>query len=119
MTNNANAIVGCNLIGEYVDESEVPADIAFHHGEVVRPQVVANYLDDAEIKEFTVLLNDGRVVSVRGHRLTQLPPTVPGETGSYGVIVRTGGAEAIIALFKILDVVGIFHGEMRSDRKIA
>ncbi len=123
MSEHTNANVGCLLVGEYVDEAELPADLAPHRGEVVRPDMAANYLDpwgsDDNLKEFTVLLSDGRVAAVRGHSLKHLPPTVAGESGSYGVIVRTGSEETLIALFKTDDVVGIFHGEMRSDRKSA
>jgi hypothetical protein len=123
MTNRVNAHVGCQLVGEYVDEAELPTNLATHRSEIVRPHVVGEYRDlwgrDDGIKEFTVLLKDGRVVAVRGHGLKQLPPTTTGESGSYGVIVRTEAEEVFVALFKMLDVVGIFHGEMRSDRKSA
>ena len=123
MSNPANAIVGCHLVGEYVDEAELPANLAFHRGEVVRPQAGSDYLDlgaaGDSFKEFTVLLKDGRVVSVRGQGLKNFPAAVQGESGSYGVIVRTGGAEVLVALFKAVEVVGIFHGEMSPDRKIA
>ena len=43
MTNNASA--GCRIVAEYVDEGDVPADVAYHAGEAVRPHRVANYLD--------------------------------------------------------------------------
>lgn len=123
MTNHANADVGCLLVGEYVDEGEPPTGFAAHRGEVVRPQIVADYLDlwgrVEDAKEFTVLLRDGRVVNVRGQGLKHLPAAVSGDSGSYGVVIHTGGEEVLVALFKIPDVVGIFHGEMRSDRKIA
>lgn len=121
MTNHTNAEVGCLLVGEYVDEAELPTNVTFHRGEVVRPQVVANYLDlwarDDRMKEFTVLLKDGRIVAVRGHSLKHWPSTVSGESGSYGVVVGAAPEEVLVALFKVFEVVGIFHGEMRSDRK--
>lgn len=123
MTDHSSADVGCHLVGEYVDEAELPANVAFHRGEVVRPQIVASHLDvwgsDDGIKEFIVLLKDGRTLAVRGHCLRHWPSTVPGESGSYGVVVRSGGEEVLVALFKIIEVVGVFHGEMRPDRKIA
>lgn len=123
MTSQINVDVDCLLVGEYVDEGEPPTKPVSQRGEVVRSRIVANYLDvggkDVGIREFTVLLKDGGVVAVRGHGLKHWPPTVTGESGSYGVVVRTGSEEVLIALFKILDVVGIFHGELRSDRKIA
>jgi hypothetical protein len=45
MTNYTNAEVSCQLVGEYVNEAELPANVTCHRGEVVRPQVVANYVD--------------------------------------------------------------------------
>jgi hypothetical protein len=122
MTNHASANIGCLLVGEYVDEAELPTDLACHGGEVVRPQVVANYLDlwgrDDGFKDFTVLLKDGRVLTVRGQGLKHSPHPVAGQD-VYGIVIRSAGEEVIIALFKSSDVAGIFHGEMRSDRKIA
>jgi hypothetical protein len=120
MTNHVSATTGCLLVGEYVDEAECPANLAFHRGEVVRPQVVANFLDlwgrDDGMREFTVLLKDGRVVVVRGHGLKSgLPPNA----SVFSVVVRSGADEVIVALFKSDDVSGIFHGELRPDRKIA
>jgi hypothetical protein len=121
MADQPGAEAGCRLVGEYVDEAEEPTTPAAR-GEVVRPQVVADHLDlwglADGIKEFTVLLTDGRVVAVRGHALKQLPPA-GGDGGSYGVVVRTASAEELVALFRIADVVGIFHGELRPDRKTA
>jgi hypothetical protein len=58
MTIPVPAEVGCLLVGEYVDEGESPLDLAFGHGEIVRPQVVASYFDhwgkDEGTKEFSV-----------------------------------------------------------------
>jgi hypothetical protein len=123
MANAAAAQAGCLVVGEYVDEAEVPANLQAHRGEPVRPRMVASYLDlwgrEDSAKEFTVLLKDGRVVVVRGHGLKQFPASVPGESGSYAVVVRSAGEEVLVALFPSSDVVGIFHGELRSDRKIA
>jgi hypothetical protein len=123
MTNHANAEAGCLLVGEYVDEAELPANVICHRGEVVHPQVVANYLDygstgDGFI-EFTVLLKDGRIVAVRGHSLRALPPSAGGESGSYGIVVRSGDKESLVALFQVLEVVGIFHGVIRPDQQTA
>lgn len=120
MTNHASALTGCLLVGEYVDETDCPANLAFHRSEVVRPQVVANFLDlwghDDGMREFTVLLKDGRIVVVRGHGLKSgLPPNA----SVFSVVVRRGAEEVIVALFKSDDVSGIFHGELRPDLKIA
>jgi hypothetical protein len=45
MTNHPNAITGCLLVGEYVDEAELPSNLDSPQGEAVRPQIVADYLD--------------------------------------------------------------------------
>jgi hypothetical protein len=122
MNNLLNANAGCLLIGEYVDEAESPTNMAANVGEAVRPHIIANFLDmgstDTDLKEFTVLLKDGRVIAVRGHGLKHLPHPVAGQD-IYDVIVKADGEEVSIALFKSADVSGIFHGEMRPDRKIA
>src|SRR5256885_1862030 len=118
MTNHANALVGCLLVGEYVDEAELPTSVAFSCGEVVRPQVVANYLDvwgRDDGKEFTVLLKDGRELTVRGHGLKHSPHPVAGQD-LYSIVLRSASEEVTVALFKSSDVAGIFHGEVRSDR---
>lgn len=46
MINQTNADVGCRLVGEFVDEAELPPDGDFHHGEVVSPRIAANYIDE-------------------------------------------------------------------------
>jgi hypothetical protein len=119
MTNAVSANADCSLVGEYVDEGECPANFTSGRGEVVRPQVVANFLDlwgrDDGMREFTVLLKDGRVVAVRGHSLKS---ELAGAS-VFSIVVRSEGEEVIVALFKSDDVSGIFHGELRPDRKIA
>ena len=97
---------------------------ALHGGEVVRPHVVANYLDlwgkDDGFKEFTVLLKDDRVVAVRGQGLKHSPQS--GRAGRDRLLWHyrpSWGREVLVALFKVVEVIGIFHGELRSDRKIA
>jgi hypothetical protein len=122
MTNPVGATVGCLLVGEYVDEADRPEQSAATRGEVVRPQLVASFLDvggsDDTLREFTVLLKDGRVIAVRGHGLKHAPHPVAGED-VYSIVVRSRGEEVLVALFKSADVAGIFHGDMRSERKIA
>jgi hypothetical protein len=120
--NPVNAMAGCQLVGEYVDEGEIPTDATPHGGEVVRTHIVANTLDvwgqDDGLREFTVLLNDGRVIAVRGHSLKHSPHPIAGQD-VYSIVIRSSGAEVLVALFKSADVAGIFHGDMRSDRKTA
>ena len=124
MTNQVRIEVDCLQVGEYLDEAESPTDVTAHRGEVVRPRIVANYIDagsrEVVVKEFTVLLKDGRMVSVYGHGLKYFPTTtVNGESASYGIITRASGEEVINAFFKVIDVIGIFHGKFHADRKIA
>jgi len=109
-------------VGDYVDEVECPTNLAFRRGEAVRPQVVATYLDlwgrDDGMREFTVLLKDGRVVAVRGHGLKHEPHPLAGQD-VFSIVVRTKTEEVLVALFKSADVAGIFYGDVRADRKIA
>lgn len=120
--NHVNTTAGCLLVGEYVDEAECPTNLAFHGGEVVRPEIAANFLDlwgrDDGMREFTVLLKDGRVVAVRGHGLKHEPHPLAGQD-VFSIVVHTNAAEVSVALFKSADIAGIFHGEVRPDRKIA
>jgi|SRR5579872_7467517 len=123
MANHSNAEVGCQLVGEYIDEAELPTNVTYHRGEVVRPQAVADYVDlwngGGDLKDFTVLLKDGRTVAVRGHGLKHWPANVAGESGSYGIVMHSAKEEVLVAVFKVVEVIGIFHGEMRLDRKSA
>ena len=122
MTNHIGANVECRLVGDYVDEADSPAGLPLLEGEVVRPKLVGSYVDmwgsDDDLKEFIVLLKDGRSVAVRGHGLKHSPHAVAGQD-VYSVLVRNGGEEVLVALFKSAEVAGIFHGELWADRKIA
>lgn len=117
------AETGCILVGEFVDEGVIPPGTVSHRGEPVRTTSTTEFIDhwttDAAMKEFTVLLHGGRVVSVRGHELKHLPGSGSGDKDSYGIIVRAAAREELIAVFKASDVDGIFHGEMRVDRTVA
>lgn len=123
MTNPTDVNVGCLLVGEYTDEAEVPADCTCHRGEVVRPRVIATYLDlgskDDGLKEFTVLLKDKARIVVHGHTLKLFPPSSPEERSHYGVVARAAGEENLVALFSGSEIVGIFSGAMRTHRDIA
>lgn len=122
MTNPANATTGCLLVGEYVDEAECRTNLASHRGEAVRPKLVADYLDvwgrDDGIREYTVLLKDGRDVADRGHSLKHEPHPLAGQD-VFSVVLRTTTEEVLVAVFKCADVAGIFHGDIHSDRRIA
>jgi len=122
MTGDVKTIAGCQIVGEYVDEGDCSTNSACHRAEVVRPQIVANFIDvwgrDDGMREFTVLFKDGRVVYVRGHGLRHEPHPLPGQD-VFSIVVQTQVEEVQIALFKSADVDGIFYGEMSPDRKIA
>ncbi len=119
MTKDAAIDVGCLLIGDFVDEGEVPTDIAFGIGEPVRPHLIASYMDDwnqrDDSKEFTVLLKDGRVAAVRGQGLKLLSVPEAEDGPIYGIVSRIANANEFVALFKSSEVVGIFLGEIRLD----
>jgi hypothetical protein len=36
---------GCLLVGEYVDEADIPAEMVHRSGEIVRPKLAASYVD--------------------------------------------------------------------------
>jgi hypothetical protein len=109
------------LVAEFVDECVVPAGVRYGRGEPVRPIRIDCFADVGSmpdgLKDFTVLLHDGKVVAVRGHELRLMPAT--GANESYGVVGRAKDREELIALFRTSEVDGIFHGELRVDRTIA
>jgi len=115
--------IGCRLVGEYVDEAEVPAGMVVHRGEPVRPLSLTEFVDDWSVgsstKEFTILMHGGRVVTVKGHAIKHIPATVAGERDSLGVIVRALDREDFVAIFRANEIDGIFHGQMRVDRTVA
>ncbi len=119
MTTSINVHVPCILVGEYVDEAELPANSTSQLATVQPPEVFADHLaTSGPIKEFTVLMKDGRMLAVKGHTLIHSPhPTVGQDL--YSIVVRRAGEETVVALFKSADVAGIFHGELRADRQTA
>jgi hypothetical protein len=122
MTIDFNSVAGCVVVGEYVDEGECSTNFTCDRAEVARPQIVANFIDDwghnDGMREFTVLLKDGRVVHVRGHGLKHEPHPLAGQD-VFSIVVRTPSEEVLIALFKSADVDGIFYGNLNPERKIA
>lgn len=122
MTNNTNAEVGCKLVGEFVDDGGCPSNVVLPSGEVVPTQVVATYLDlwrcADGLREFTVLLKDGRSIAIRGNGLKHAIHPVAGED-VFSIVVRDNDDEVTVALFKSSDVAGIFEGDFRLERRIA
>ena len=69
-------------------------------------------------RKFTVLLHDKRVVAVHGHSLKYVPnDSNPNDLGSYGILCRIEGTEILVALFRVMEVIGIFSGEMPESRE--
>ena len=65
---------------------------------------------------FTVLLRDKRTVTVFGHALKYVQnASNPTDYGSYGILSRVGGAEVIVALFRVSEVTGVFSGDIRES----
>ncbi len=125
MANHTGANVGCLVVGEYVDEAELPLPLVNPNkvSQVERPRVVATYLDlwskDDGDKEFTVLLNDKRVLTVRGHGLQYIQnPSNPSDYGSYAILARTGSEDVVVALFRVAEVSGIFSGARKGTEKV-
>jgi hypothetical protein len=129
MSNSENVETGCVLVGEYIDEGHVPESLndlakAPLIGQVERPRVVANFLElwskrDSE-KEFTVLLCDQRVVTVRGHAVKFVPNVAnPQDHGSYGIVLHVGDQEVMVGLFRVVEVKGIFSGDLAPARESA
>lgn len=119
MTHKQNTETGCLLVGDYVDDAENPPSHCMNPGEVVRPQLVANYQEDGGpedgLKEFRVLLKDGRVAAVRGHILKHESHPVAGRD-VFSIMIHTSTDEMLVAIFNSADVSGIFHGELLTNQ---
>jgi hypothetical protein len=130
MSSHMSANTECVLVGEYIDEGEIPETLAHlrnhapSNSQIERPRMVANYLDiwskDDSEKEFKVLLSDQRVVTVRGHSLKFVQNAAnPQDYGSYGIVLRVGEQEVLVALFRVVEVKGVFSGDIPGSLKIA
>jgi hypothetical protein len=108
--------VRCRHVGEFLDEAP-PVSSPVATGQVVRPVTVVEFVEEAVVstplKEFTVLLRDGRVVKVPGHRLSYVQHPNATDAGSYGVMARGTLGEELIALFRVTEVTGIFSGQLQ------
>ena len=116
MTHSQHTITGCHFVGEFLDEEECPANVDRENVHL-RPKLVADYVDswssDDVLKEFTILLKDGRVAVVQGSGLKHEPHPLAGQD-VFSVVVRNRTEEALVALFKSADISGIFHGNLRT-----
>ena len=122
MKSHSKTEIGCSFIGEFGTENATKPANEMSRGEPVCARLIPGSTDPAwpksEMREFIVLLEDGRVLTVHGHCLKHEPCT-NGMPDSYGVFVRTDNEELLIAIFRSDEVSGIFCGDMQSDRKIA
>jgi hypothetical protein len=123
MTNYSAVNVGCKLIGQFVDESESQVESHRQIGRNALLCQVVEFIDEwvhgDTVKDFTVLLKDNRSVVVRGNVLKVIPPMGTESAGAYGIAIRAGEKESLIAVFKTLEVIGIYTGELRLERKTA
>src|SRR4051812_35756640 len=98
----------CLMLGEFVDQAEVPSGVTFHEGVPDLPSSITEFVDNWSVgdgtKEFTVLLHDGRVVAVRGHGLKHMPAGAAGEPDTYGIVVRAAEREELVGLFRTSEV---------------
>jgi hypothetical protein len=111
--------VECRLVGDYMDDA---GGASGHAGEVVRPRVVADFVEGADdtAKEFTVLLRDQRTVTVHGQGLKCVNHSAqPDDLGTYVIFSRVGDSEITVAMFRVADVTGIFQGDIRPTRESA
>ncbi len=62
---------------------------------------------------YTVLLRDKRTVTVIGHSLKYVENhSNQADTGLYGILSRTDHGEALVALFRVSEVIGVFSGDI-------
>jgi len=67
--------------------------------------------DQAEFKEFTVLLKEIGIVKVFGHGLKWIQSQHKDECGGvFAVVQHSAVGEIIVAMFRNYDVLGIFNG---------
>jgi hypothetical protein len=130
MSSQSKVDTRCRIVGDYVDVGEIPESLANSKNDVTsnrqaaRTRLVATYLDswaqDRAEMEFKVLLCDQRVVTVRGHAVKFVPNAAnPQDHGSYGIVLHVGDQEHLVALFRVVEVKGVFTGELDQSRQIA
>ena len=105
-------------VGDFTDEAEVPPEFA-HLKPTRKYEVLPNlpngYLPEpqnhiATNREFTILLKDARVVTVRGDSLRVRE--APQHDSLYEITSTVGKKEVVVALFNVLDVFGVFNGKI-------
>lgn len=117
MENHVGVDAGCLLVGEYIDEADLPDTLvskteSIPQGKVQRPRIVGSFLDiwgaGGDLKEFKAILKqDHQVVIVYGHGLK---PVMVGNNACFGVWVRSKGEELLVALFPLENTVSVFGG---------
>lgn len=113
--------IGCQMVGEYIDEGAIPEEFShlkkYARCETDLTHFVGEYVDADGVaedeREFQVLLTDQRVIRIRGHCLTFVENKAnPQDFGSYGITRRKGNSEMLVALFRVVEVRGVFTGEL-------
>jgi hypothetical protein len=120
MTSHGRANVRCLVVGNYVDEAELPPGPTAR-GEVVRPRDVAEYSEqDQSSREFKILLREKSIVKVQGHALKHFANAGnPADPGSYAVLAHSPAGDVTVAIFPASEVSGIFHGEITLAKESA
>ena len=119
MIQQVNGEIDCTYAGEFRDEAELSAE--FSHlkktqilGSEIPPTYPAGSFDDFQSettkKDFTILLKDARVVTVRGDALRVRE--APQHDSLYEITSTVGKKEVVVALFNVLDVFGVFNGKI-------
>ena len=120
MIQQVNLILDCTTVGDFTDEAEIPPEFAHLKTTQGRGYEVLPYLPNGIIpelgnhiatnREFTVLLKDTRVVTVRGHSLRMVE--APQHESLYEITSTVGQTEVVVAFFNVLDVSGVFAGKI-------
>jgi hypothetical protein len=124
MNQTLSAVTNCRWLGDFTAD-EQPADGPVYAGTVVRPSgpVLEFNVPDLELPTapaFTVWLQDKRSVQVQGDLLKHIVnPVNPNDAGAYAIIRHSPQGEVMVAVFRVSEVVGIFHNRHPSRTQSA
>jgi hypothetical protein len=125
MAQSIGVNTGVFFVGEIVAENEIAAKSGPESAsQAQRTEFIGTFDDsgagDIDSMQFKVLLQDNRVVTVRGHGLRYLQnPSNPSDLGSYAILSRNHQEEVLVALFRVSAVTGIFTGGLEAARASA
>ncbi len=111
---------GCLVVGNFVDEAELPPGLT-SRGEVVRPRDIAEYIEqDQAPREFKILLRDKSIIKVQGHGLKHFSNTSnPADPGAFAVLAHSSTGDVTVAIFPASEVSGIFQGDIAFAKESA